>query len=181
MLAFHRHSLQPVPVSPAKLLDSILDLYDSELHKGDIFVVKRYESAVRTNIFPDEIQQVFANLIRNAIEAVSRHGAITVHVFASRRWTADAQQGVRVVIADNGPGIPEENRERIFEPFFTTKGENGTGLGLWITGGIVHKHGGSIRVRSSTKVGRSGTVFNIFLPTAATSVSVESGSAARAS
>src|SRR5215471_13841701 len=72
--------------------------------------------------------------------------------------------GARAVIADNGPGISAGNREKIFEPFFTTKGENGTGLGLWVTSGIILKHGGSIRVRTSTRRGRSGTVFNIFLP-----------------
>ncbi len=72
--------------------------------------------------------------------------------------------GARAVIADTGSGISPDNRERIFEPFFTTKGENGTGLGLWISSGIVLKHGGSIRVRSSTRSGHSGTVFNVFLP-----------------
>jgi len=52
----------------------------------------------------------------------------------------------------------------LFEPFFTTKGERGTGLGLWVSSGIVQKHGGSIRVRSSTRAGRSGTCFSVFLP-----------------
>jgi len=182
MLAFHRHSLQPAPVSLSELLDNVLDLYHPEIKKGDVSVVRRYESADKICIFADEIQQVFANLIRNAIEAVPRHGTITVHVFASRRWAAHEHQGVRIVIADSGPGIRPEDRERIFEPFFTTKGENGTGLGLWITGGIVHKHGGSICVRSSTRAGHSGTAFNIFLPSTTTSASVQSaGSAARAS
>ena len=182
MLAFHRHSLQPVPVSLSKLLDNILDLYDSEIKKGDLTVVRRFESDVTICVFSDEIQQVFANIVRNAIEAVPRHGTITMHVFASRRWDADKLRGIRTMIADTGPGIRPEDRERIFEPFFTTKGDNGTGLGLWITSGIVHKHGGSIRVRSSTRVGRSGTVFNIFLPSSASSVGVQNaGSAARAS
>ena len=69
-----------------------------------------------------------------------------------------------MVIADNGPGIAVLDREKIFEPFFTTKGENGTGLGLWVSSGIIQKHGGSIRVRSSARPGQSGTVFNVFLP-----------------
>jgi signal transduction histidine kinase len=62
------------------------------------------------------------------------------------------------------PGIPPEHLEKIFEPFFTTKVDIGTGLGLWVSRGIVQKHHGSMRVRSSTTSGRSGTVFSIFLP-----------------
>jgi signal transduction histidine kinase len=112
---------------------------------------------------------VFANVIRNAIEAVPQGGTITLHVFASQEWNGVRRPGARVVIADTGSGISPENRERIFDPFFTTKGENGTGLGLWISGGIILKHGGSIRVRSSTRCDHSGTVFNVFLPTGDTS------------
>ena len=69
-----------------------------------------------------------------------------------------------MVIADNGTGIHPEHRSKLFEPFFTTKGERGTGLGLWVSGEIVRKHGGSLRIRSATQ-GNTGTVFNVFLPT----------------
>ena len=68
-------------------------------------------------------------------------------------------------------------RKRIFEPFFTTKGQKGTGLGLWVTEGIVHKHNGKLRVRSSQTVGRSGTCFSIFLPAAAPLVAGASSAA----
>jgi len=71
---------------------------------------------------------------------------------------------LRVVVADNGPGIPASVRERIFEPFFTTKGESGTGLGLWITSDIVRKNKGTIRLRTNTKEGNSGTHFSVFFP-----------------
>jgi signal transduction histidine kinase len=71
---------------------------------------------------------------------------------------------VRVTIADNGSGIRAEDRTRIFEPFFTTRRDSGTGLGLWLSEGIVRKHGGSIRLRTSTRTGRSGTAFAVFLP-----------------
>ena len=178
MLAFHRHSLQPVPISLAKLLDNVFDFFAPEIRNGDISVVRRYDSGITICAFPEEVQQVFANLIRNAIEAVPRRGTITVHVFASRNWAADEHKGARVVIADTGPGISPENRERIFEPFFTTKGENGTGLGLWVTNGIIQKHGGSIRVRSSTHAGRSGTAFNIFLPSVTTYVPLQAATSA---
>jgi signal transduction histidine kinase len=69
-----------------------------------------------------------------------------------------------VTVADNGPGIPAEIRGKIFEPFFTTKGEAGTGLGLWITSGIVEKNDGALRLRSVTRAGRTGTCFSVFFP-----------------
>jgi two-component system CheB/CheR fusion protein len=164
MLAFHRHSLKPTPVSLAEVLDDVLDLYAPLISSNRISVARRYEAGVAVCAFTEEIRQVFANIIRNAIEAVPEGGIITIHVFASHESNVGRRSGARAVIADTGPGISPENRERIFEPFFTTKGENGTGLGLWISSGIVLKHGGSIRVRSSTRRGHSGTVFSIFLP-----------------
>jgi PAS domain S-box-containing protein len=169
MLAFHRHSSAPGVVNLAELLDNALDLYSPLIRRTGISVVRRYEGVKTICAFPEEIHQVFANIIRNAIEAVPQDGTITLHVFASHEWNSARRPGARIVIADTGPGISSENRERIFEPFFTTKGENGTGLGLWISSGIILKHGGSIRVRSSTRSDHSGTVFNVFLPAENTS------------
>jgi signal transduction histidine kinase len=71
-----------------------------------------------------------------------------------------------LTFADNGSGITAENLQKIFEPFFTTKGSNGSGLGLSLVKDVVQKHCGSLRVRSSTKPGRSGSIFAIFLPAA---------------
>ena len=72
---------------------------------------------------------------------------------------------MKFVVADSGTGIPAELQANLFEPFFTTKKDVGTGLGLWVCRNIVEKHGGSIRVKSSTTAGRSGTAFSVFLPT----------------
>ena len=69
-----------------------------------------------------------------------------------------------MVIADNGHGISPEHRSKLFQSFFTTKGEQGTGLGLWVSQGIVRKHQGEIRLRSTTRLVRSGTCFSVFLP-----------------
>ena len=60
--------------------------------------------------------------------------------------------------------MPPDVRRRIYEPFFTTKGEIGTGLGLWVSAGIVDKHRGSMHVRSRTELGKSGTTFTVILP-----------------
>jgi signal transduction histidine kinase len=67
-------------------------------------------------------------------------------------------------VADTGDGIGAKDLPHIFEPFYTTKKDQGTGLGLWLAYGIVQKHGGTMRVMSSTAEGRSGTVFSVFLP-----------------
>jgi signal transduction histidine kinase len=109
---------------------------------------------------------MFSNLLTNAIDA-SRGGRIVIRVRSARN--GDGLKGVRVVFADTGSGIPAAMRRAIFEPFVSTKGMRGTGLGLWVTSEIVDKHGGSIRLRSSTAAHRHGTVFSVFLPAAAIS------------
>ncbi len=103
-----------------------------------------------------QLQQVLLNIIKNAIDAVEEGGVIIVSSLT------DGDDAVAVVIADNGPGIPEDRIKRIFEPFFTTKEKGkGTGLGLSITYGIVRRLGGEITVES--EVGR-GTSFRIRIP-----------------
>ena len=113
-------------------------------------------------LFRSELRQVFSNLIANALDALGRKGKLRIRINPAKG--SRGRKGVRVTIADNGPGISQTVRERIFEPFFTTKGAKGTGLGLWVTRGLIEKHGGAIRVWSSTQPGKSGTVFSIFLP-----------------
>jgi two-component system CheB/CheR fusion protein len=164
MLAFYRQSTEPVPVSLAEVLDSVLEMYATKILAHSISVVKRYKTGARIEGFPAELRQVFANILGNAVEAVGQHGVIRLHVSESREWKNLRRSGVRVMVADSGPGISPENRRKLFEPFFTTKGERGTGLGLWVSSGIVQKHEGSIRVHSSTRPGRSYTVFSVFLP-----------------
>jgi two-component system CheB/CheR fusion protein len=164
MLGFYRHSPLPVDLKICEVLDSVLKFYGPAIRSGKIMVEKRYDSQDMIRGFPSEIAQVFCNLVGNALEALTQEGTLELHVLASRDWGNPTRRGVRVFIADNGPGISGENRRRIFEPFFTTKGENGTGLGLWVASGIVDKHGGWIRVRSSTQPGRSGTCFAVFFP-----------------
>ena len=109
----------------------------------------------RTRCYPQQMNQVFMNLLVNAAHAIEHQGIITV-----RSWEEDGY--VCVSVADTGHGIPEENLNRIFEPFFTTKEVGkGTGLGLSITYDIVKKHNGEITVRSEPG---KGTVFTVRIP-----------------
>jgi signal transduction histidine kinase len=109
-----------------------------------------------------EIRQVISNLVANALDAMPNSGG-TLHIRVRRTRHSQNGSALRVTIADTGMGIPVEQQKRIFEPFFTTKQETGTGLGLWLTKNIVEKHGGTIRVSSST-MGRTGAVFVLDLP-----------------
>ena len=102
------------------------------------------------------LQQVFLNLITNAVHAMQDGGDLTIR--------ADLAEGdkIKVEFEDTGTGISEENLSNIFDPFFTTKDVGrGTGLGLSVSYGIIKKHGGQISVKS--RLGR-GTTFTIFLP-----------------
>jgi signal transduction histidine kinase len=102
---------------------------------------------------------VFSNLVVNAIDASSK-STITLR---ARRSVQAGRPGVAVLVADRGTGISAAARDHLFQPFFTTKQSVGTGLGLWVTRGIVEKQGGSICLRSSAE-GATGTVFRVFLP-----------------
>jgi len=113
---------------------------------------------------PGEIRQILANLLSNSIDAVRNGGRIQVRISGSHSGNRHQTNGVRISIADSGPGISAGVREHIFEPFFTTKKDVGTGLGLWVCKNIVDKHCGSIRLKSSTAPGRSWTVLSVFLP-----------------
>jgi two-component system CheB/CheR fusion protein len=163
-LGFYREPAAPVCISIAELLGNVLELYSRRIQSRGIRVDKRFGAQPEIRGFPGEMRQVFSNLIVNALEAVGDGGEVKIHLFQSRDWSHPERRGVRIVIADNGPGIPQSLRQQIFEPFYTTKGERGTGLGLWVSKGIIQKYGGSIRVRSSVQQRCRGTAFAVFLP-----------------
>jgi len=163
-LGFNREASRPIPVKLKELVEETFTLYNRRLGIAGITVEKRFESEGLVEAFPGEMRQVLSNLIVNSMEALTKGGRLIIHIFDSAETRNSRRRGVRVIIADNGPGIPAEVRNRIFEPFFTTKGEKGSGLGLWVSEGIVRKHGGYIQLRSSTNPKHPGTVFSIFMP-----------------
>jgi PAS domain S-box-containing protein len=164
MLGFYREAPRPIPLRLRQVVDNVVELYQrkAKLNQSEICVRCEFEGEIQA--YPAEMRQVFSNLVVNALEASGTNGSVLVHIYASPDWRDLRREGVRVVVADNGPGIGPENLRRIFEPFFTTKGERGTGLGLWVTRGIVQKHGGHIHVRSRQAKPKNGTIFSVFLP-----------------
>lgn len=161
-LGFYREIAAPVMTAAPVLLDEVLSAYDTKIEKCNIGIHKQYRGAGQLAGYPGELRQVFSNLVLNALEAVPATGTVSVRV--KETHNGQEQHGVQVTVADNGPGIPPATMPRIFEPFFSTKESKGTGLGLWVSQGIVEKHGGTVRVRSSMGAAHHGTCFIIFLP-----------------
>jgi two-component system, NtrC family, sensor kinase len=159
--AHQSHSTEKTLVPITDSIETVLTLYQNQLKHG-VDVSRHYGDIPQLLCYPDELCQVWTNLIQNSIQAMNSKGAIAIHTEA---LPSDRPQYVGncivVRIIDNGPGIPPEIMPRIFDPFFTTKpiGE-GSGLGLDLIQKIVRKHNGWVVVNSEP--GR--TEFQIWLP-----------------
>ena len=162
-LTFNRRRDVKGQASIAALLDSVLLLYHGRLAGSDTMVEHRYRNAAPLTCYPGELRQVFANLIGNAFDAMRGGGRLLVRERPATH-PRTGEDGVRITVADTGEGMSEDVKAHLFEAFQSTKGSNGSGLGLWISKGIVDKHSGSIQVRTSQRPGSSGTVFSMFIP-----------------
>jgi len=162
-LTFNRQRDVIGQASISALLDSVLLLYHGRLAGSNTVVEHRYRNAAPLTCYPGELRQVFVNLIGNAFDATRGGGRILVRERAATH-PRTGQDGVRITIADNGDGMSTKVKAHLFEAFQSTKGLNGSGLGLWISKGIIEKHSGSIQFRSATTPASSGTVFSIFIP-----------------
>ena len=161
-LGFYREASSPVDVKISELVSNVIELYNAGAQNKSVELQAQLENDASIKAFPGEMRQVFSNLIVNAVDAAPRGGAVKVRVKHGRDW-GTRRMGIRVLVSDNGPGIPPDVRPHIFEPFFTTKGERGTGIGLWVSEGVLEKQGGRIRLKSSTRR-MHGTTFSVFLP-----------------
>jgi PAS domain S-box-containing protein len=159
-LAFYRDSTRPVTIDLCEVVESLIEIYRREIQEKGIATEVHMEAGLAVDGFPGELRQVFANLIRNAIEAMQRPGTLSIS------GVRQPEGKVTVTVTDSGPGVPSQSIDQIFEPFFTTKGVNGTGLGLWVTQGIVQKHGGLISVMSPPPGQPTGAEFTLVLPIA---------------
>ena len=160
-LRFHRQSTSRSALDVQNLFDSTLVLYRARLLNAGITANVDHCDPAPLFCFEGELRQIVANLVGNAFDAMRTGGRLRLR---SRRITHPRKgvSGIRLTLADTGSGMSAETLSRIFEPFFSTKGIGGTGLGLWITQELLDKNGGTVRVRSSTRPGRSGTVFHLF-------------------
>ena len=157
MLGFARrmeHHLDDVDIN--SVLNQTIELLQSHARTNNIEISKNFQSELPI-IASDQsqLQQVFLNLINNAVDAVEKDGLIEVK-------TRKKDSRIVVAIKDNGPGISKENLQKVFDPFFTTKETGkGTGLGLSVSYNIIEKLGGTIKVESKLS---EGAVFTVKLP-----------------
>jgi PAS domain S-box-containing protein len=140
------------------MLDEVVQLFRSRALQHRIEIQTRYGGEISSAQYDPALRQVFANLVGNAIESMETSGGCLV---LRARLTGDRAV---IFVSDTGHGIESAHIRSIFEPFFTTKGERGTGLGLWVTRGIVQEQGGTLQLRTRTSGRRRGTIIRVSLP-----------------
>jgi signal transduction histidine kinase len=157
-LGFAQRSEKPKRVDLVVLAEAALRIHQRAIKEKRIHVMKDLSEGTQAEVHTGELLQVVSNLIVNALDALPAGGVLRLRL-------RKRQDKVEFVIADNGHGIPPAQSGAVFQPFFTTKAERGTGLGLALSKRIIERHQGRIRLRSSVRPGKSGTVFKIALPT----------------
>ena len=169
LLGMYRESRTAVGLDISSLLGSVLVLLERRFKEIGVKVKADLEQPAVVSGFPAELRQVFTNLLANAAEASPRGELVEVRTRAASGInpadpSAARRSGILITVEDRGPGVAPEIQRQLFQPFFSTKGEAGTGLGLWVSKGIVEKHGGTIDLASSTDPEHHGTIVSVFLP-----------------
>ena len=165
-LSFYRESKQPIAVNITDLLNDVIELQERVLTSTHIVLQRRYAVSPVVQGFPVELRQVFLNLVGNAVQAMHTGGKLRLNVREATDWLGQ-RRGVSISIVDTGIGIRPEDSKRLFQPFFSTKSTKGTGLGLWISKGIVQKYDGTLTCRSYRTQRTCATCFRVFLPVSA--------------
>jgi len=164
MLGFYRQAEAVSDTDVNALIEEAAGLVGKRLRERGVQVVRELDARLpRIRASADQLKQVVLNLLLNAADSMPKGGTITVLTTAGGASEAEVvgRAAVQIQVRDTGDGIPDDVLAQIFEPFFSTKPGKGTGLGLWVSQGIVQSHGGTMRVRS--RIGR-GTTFTITLP-----------------
>ncbi len=168
-LRFYKQSTGPEALLCSSLVESVMDLYGPRLLNYSIEPRVRERSTQHIVGLASELRQVLSNLVSNAVDAMKGAGGTLYLRTREATWWGSEKKGVVLTIADTGTGMSGETQQKLFKAFYTTKGASGTGLGMWISKEIINRHHGNLRFRSSTRQGRSYTVFTLFLPYQGTS------------
>lgn len=162
LLRFARHK-EPKKenVNINECIEAVLSIMNNTIKLNNIQINKNLQEDLPSIIgYPEELQQVFFNIINNAVHAMTGGGVLSVSTRCKNDW-------IEILISDTGTGIKKEHRNKIFDPFFTTKEPGkGTGLGLWVSYNIIKEHNGVINFETKTKEEseKTGTTFIIKLP-----------------
>ena len=170
-LRFHKNAATAGKIQASAMVHELLALYNTRLTASNIEVRLDLADGVIFSAFEGDVRQVLNNLVGNAFDAMRKGGILRIRTRCSTD-PQTGQMGAAFTIADYGAGSPREAQPRIFEAFHSTKGIHGTGLGLWVSQRIVHKHKGHLSFRSSTGAAH-GTVFRLWLPNEAASTAAE--------
>jgi PAS domain S-box-containing protein len=165
-LRFHRQQTAAAPVDLHETIPAVLRLYTSRFTSRKVDVKLRLRITPTAMLLEGDLRQVLNNLIRNAYDAMPKGGKLHVRLRPAR-CPITAIPGARITVADTGTGFLPKMRKHLFEPFHTSKEITGTGLGLWISKGIIDKHGGRIKMRSRLEEHSPhfhGTLFSLWLP-----------------
>jgi PAS domain S-box-containing protein len=165
-LKFHRQAGSPKLTMLSEVLNSVLILFRGKLLTAEIGLEVKAEHEMPVACMPSEVQQIFANLVGNAIDAMPRSGRLSIRLRPSFDWRDHRTEGMRVTFCDSGVGMDRATLRRISEPFFTTKLDTGTGLGMWVVAQLVERHHGHVRAWSRQRDVGSGTAISVFLPLA---------------
>jgi len=163
-LKFHRQTGAPKMTKLSEIIQTLLTLFRGRLRSSQISTDLRAEQEVSIACMPGEVQQIFANLISNAIDAMPQSGRMVIRLRPSRDWRDRKTLGMRATFCDTGMGMDRMTIEKMFEPFFTTKPETGTGLGMWVVAQLLERHHGHVRVWSTQRTNASATMISVFLP-----------------
>ncbi|MFP5228587.1 MAG: CHASE3 domain-containing protein [Acidobacteriota bacterium] len=164
MLSLYREPKAPIQIDLRELIEGVLLLLDRRLQHQGVHLETQIEGSLAVEGFPAELRQVFTNLIVNAVEAAGSRGRVRITMRHAESGELHGS-GALIEVADSGPGISVDAAKKLFQPFFTTKGAEGTGLGLWVSMGIVQKHGGSISVvMEHPDPELPGACIRVFLP-----------------
>lgn len=169
LLGMYRESRTAVALDLSDLIESVLLLLQRRFIQGSVTLIKHFATPAMVTGFPVELRQVFTNLIANAADASPSGTTVTLTTTvvpgsAGLEGAPPQRPGVLATLQDQGIGIAPAIQARLFEPFFSTKGDAGTGLGLWVSKGIVLRHEGTIELRSSSAAEDHGTTISVFIP-----------------
>ncbi len=166
-LRFHKQQTAAAQVDLAETLPAILRLYTSRFRSRGVTAKLRLWPTPAATLLEGDLRQVLNNLVRNAFDAMPDGGTLHLRLRPAE-GLGSGIPGLRITVADTGTGFLPSIRAHLYEPFHTSKEATGTGLGLWISKGIVDKHGGRLSMRSRLARGgsakSSGTVFSLWLP-----------------
>jgi PAS domain S-box-containing protein len=161
-LGFYRDTSRPHALNVAAVISDVISVFERRLSYKQMYCRPEFRGNLEIVGLQGELRQAISNLLLNAMDASSNGDPLRIRA-RETRLVGTGLAGVSIAVCDSGCGISDSAKRKLFSPFFTTKQSVGTGLGLWVTKGIVEKHGGSIRFRSRVQP-PCGTVFRIVLP-----------------